>query len=814
MISLIALLLIGSLSLATLFALTPDNTRLPVPYHGMSSTPGVKNLAPSDTPRYSPNYQPIWSGYDAQCKLIQVSGTPLCNNTGAQMSFTVPTVSSSAMPSPANGAGCCMLAEWAGIGDAQGAADGLLVQAGITKLTNYWVTNFNTNGSPKSTAVWFQIWLQGSSLNSNPNYSQNDISWPCSTGIQDGDTMNVLVNETAVTSTTSTFHFQWDDTTHLCDLQMDQTISSSVSTFGRGYFILESPPRGSCPYSVPVVPNNQILNICQVPAFEPTVTETGNLVVPTYLTVPITGMPVTQDELNHCETGSFTAVGYNNIYAGSLSYNQWSSVWVSSSQAGVTNNSCSPSFSFDPSPDVVSLSTGNTSESLVVNSVFGYAGTISFTTSVSPSSGLTVTCPSITLAANQAPVYDTCTFNLTSRGSYTVTVSGTSNGVTFAYLWYVNPDFSIGASSPSPTTILTGSSSSSTVTISSLGGYPFPLTPTTVTLSWTSSPGLSCSFGSASIVIASPVSTGAGYSGGYTSNNSGTSTITCSSGVAGDFTVTVTGNDGTISHSATFVLHVLDAFSITANPSSISLPINSAFYQAVSVTVTSLNGFGGTIQLSATSSSTLLLAYFSPSSSVTVSAGSSSQATLMISAGCGMNSGAYSVTVSGTGSSETRSITIPVTLTTSSGSCGSGGGSLAPGTLITMADGQQVSVQNIQVGDKLLGYDPVTCAYGTSVVTSVKIVHTSTLLVIHTASGKALRTDSSVTEILWTKLPSGLTLWLPVTQLNPGDSLLTQQGWTMVTSIDSITNGSFTMYDITATMPYYANGYLDPPHPS
>ncbi|TMI22676.1 matrixin family metalloprotease [Candidatus Bathyarchaeota archaeon] len=145
---------------------------------------------------------------------------------------------------------------------------------------------------------------------------------------------------------------------------------------------------------------------------------------------------------------------------------------------------------------------------------------------------------------------------------------------------------------------------------------------------------------------------------------------------------------------------------------------------------------------------------------------------------------------------------------------GGGAGSLVHGTLITMADGTRVPVQNIRVGDKMLGYETTYGSYTISTVTRVTVVPATNMLVIHTDGGIPLRVDASTTENLWTKPSSGAALWLPVTQLRVGDSLLTQQGWRAVTRIEVILEGNHVMYDISATQPYFANGYLDPPIPS
>jgi hypothetical protein len=131
-----------------------------------------------------------------------------------------------------------------------------------------------------------------------------------------------------------------------------------------------------------------------------------------------------------------------------------------------------------------------------------------------------------------------------------------------------------------------------------------------------------------------------------------------------------------------------------------------------------------------------------------------------------------------------------------------------------MADGSQVAVQNLRIGDTMLGYDVVTGRYTNSTVQSIRIVDASSMLVINTEIGTPLRVDASPTEILWTRLTNGTALWLPVTQLAPGDSLFTRTGWVHVTSIKPATAGIHLMYDITATFPYFANGYLDPPMPS
>jgi hypothetical protein len=141
---------------------------------------------------------------------------------------------------------------------------------------------------------------------------------------------------------------------------------------------------------------------------------------------------------------------------------------------------------------------------------------------------------------------------------------------------------------------------------------------------------------------------------------------------------------------------------------------------------------------------------------------------------------------------------------------GGGGGSIAYGSLITMADGSKVAVQNLKVGDQMLGYNPVTGQWGVSVITAIKVVSTSNMLIIHTASGTPFRVDANPAQTLWVKTAGGTIGWLSVTLIKPGDYLYTANGWTPVTSIEFAPSGNHVMYDITSTLPYFADGYLDP----
>jgi hypothetical protein len=114
----------------------------------------------------------------------------------------------------------------------------------------------------------------------------------------------------------------------------------------------------------------------------------------------------------------------------------------------------------------------------------------------------------------------------------------------------------------------------------------------------------------------------------------------------------------------------------------------------------------------------------------------------------------------------------------------------------------------------MLGYDPTTGKYTVSTVNDITIVDTNNMLIIQTGDEAPFRTDANPHQTLWVKTTTGQIGWLPVTQIKLGDYLFTIQGWVSVTKIDYIPNGTYAMYDIFASMPYFASGYLDPIHKS
>jgi len=208
-----------------------------------------------------------------------------------------------------------------------------------------------------------------------------------------------------------------------------------------------------------------------------------------------------------------------------------------------------------------------------------------------------------------------------------------------------SPDFSI-SSSPSSFSLAQGASGSSTITLTSLGGFAG-----TITLSPSVSPsGPSVSVSPTSVTL--------------TAGSSATSSLTVTTQPAtpiGSYTVTVSGTSNTISHSTTVQVIVGSTpdFSISGSPSSMTLAQRST--GTFSVVLTSVNGFSGTVSLSASVSPSGPRMSFSQNP-VNLTPGASGSSTLNVRIFNKTQLGTYTITVTGTNGSLSHSITFTVTV--------------------------------------------------------------------------------------------------------------------------------------------------------
>jgi hypothetical protein len=195
-------------------------------------------------------------------------------------------------------------------------------------------------------------------------------------------------------------------------------------------------------------------------------------------------------------------------------------------------------------------------------------------------------------------------------------------------------DFSIDAS-PSSQSTQVGGSATYTVTVGAIAGFSG-----TVTLSAHGVPaGASASFSPPTI------------------SGSGTSTLTVATTGAtppNTTTLTITGASGALSHSASVVLSVMD-FSLAASPASQTVTAGGS--GNFTVTAGSINGFSGTVALSASGLPSGATAAFNPGSIPAL--GSS---TLTIATASSTAAGNYLVTIHGTsgGLAHTTNVTLIV----------------------------------------------------------------------------------------------------------------------------------------------------------
>jgi hypothetical protein len=188
------------------------------------------------------------------------------------------------------------------------------------------------------------------------------------------------------------------------------------------------------------------------------------------------------------------------------------------------------------------------------------------------------------------------------------------------------PDFSV-AGAPASQTVIQGGSTSYTASITASNGFAG-----VVTLSASGLP-----TGASAAFVPSTVT------------GSGTSTLTVTTGAAtptGSYVVTITGTSGALVHATqvTLVVNPGSDFSISATPASQSVVQGSG--TSYTATVTALNGFAGSVTLSASGLPSGAGATFAPASIT-----GSGSSTMTVTTGAATPAGSYPVTITGTSGS-------------------------------------------------------------------------------------------------------------------------------------------------------------------
>ena len=233
------------------------------------------------------------------------------------------------------------------------------------------------------------------------------------------------------------------------------------------------------------------------------------------------------------------------------------------------------------------------------------------------------------------------TYPNTRLGTYYFYLYGNSSvGVHSITLTLQVGDFALSAS-PASLSVAKGSTISSTITVTSLNGY-WTLNVTGAASGQNVSVHISPS--NATVVPGAP-------------QNSTILIDTSNVSTAANFTLTVTGLSGTVSHSTNIAIRTTD-FAVSAN--STQLTFLSGSTRSLIITATSLNGFSGIANLRVASSPSGLTCSLSVSSIALPSSGNSSLA-------CIGSAGNYVVTVTGTSGTLMHSIKIPVTVNLAGG---------------------------------------------------------------------------------------------------------------------------------------------------
>ena len=303
----------------------------------------------------------------------------------------------------------------------------------------------------------------------------------------------------------------------------------------------------------------------------------------------------------------------------------------------VTLNVANPDFSVAATPASQTVIQGNSvSYSVTQTAINNYSQTTTYSVSGLPAgASASFAPPSIT--ASGTTTMSVVTAATTPAGSYPLTISATDGTLTHTAsvtLVVSAVDFSLSAT-PGSQTVVQGNSTSYTVTLTPINGYAG-----TVNFTVTGLPaGASGAFTPASLTAS-----------GTTSLAVTTATTT----PAGTYTLTITGSDGTLSHTATVTLVVNQPdFSLAATPASQSVQQGGS--TSYTVTMTAINGYAGTANLSVSGLPVGATAAFTPASLT-----GSGTSTLSITTVNPTTSGSYPLTI--TGSDGTLTHTASVTL--------------------------------------------------------------------------------------------------------------------------------------------------------
>ncbi|MGH9776547.1 MAG: hypothetical protein ACRD50_16570 [Candidatus Acidiferrales bacterium] len=334
---------------------------------------------------------------------------------------------------------------------------------------------------------------------------------------------------------------------------------------------------------------------------------------------------------------------YSNEYLPSNGSFNWATHIASFKFPGC--GSTTPDFTISASPSSNTITQGgSTSYSVSIAPLNGYSNGVTLSATGLPSGASATFLPNPVTGGSGSSIMSVTTTGSVTTGTFTVTVKGTDGTLSHSTTvqLVINPapvpDFTISAS-PSSNTVTQGGNASYTVSVSPLNGFTGSVSLSDSGLP----PGASATFGT------NPITRGSGSS---TLNVS-----TSSSSPAGTYTITVTGTSGSLSHqtSVKLVVNQAGTFSLSANPSSLTITRGSS--GTSTITVTANGGFNGTVSLSVSGAGSRVTTSLNPSS-----VNGSGTSTLKITVSSRASRGTRTLTVKGTSGSLSSSTTVTLTI--------------------------------------------------------------------------------------------------------------------------------------------------------
>ena len=351
------------------------------------------------------------------------------------------------------------------------------------------------------------------------------------------------------------------------------------------------------------------------------------------------------------------------------------------------------------------------------------------------------------------------------------------------------PDFTL-TSNPSSVSVSQGSTGTSTITVVPQNGFTG-----SVTLSAT---GL-------------PTGVTAAFNPNPTTSSSTLTFTVGATAATGTSTITITGVSGTLTHTTTVSLTVTQAgtpdFSLTATPGSVTVGQGST--GTSSIGVVPVNGFSGSVTLSATGLPSGVTAAFNPNPTTSTS-------TLTFTASATATTGTSTVTITGVSGSLTHTTSVSLTITASGGGTITltptsltfskilvGGTSGAKTVTVKNTGGSAVSITNIAVsGDFALVAAPPKTACGSTLAAGASCIvkvsfkptqggtRTGTLSITDNAPGSPQTASLTGT---------GVALAVSPTALNFGPVPVGSTSGTFNVTITNDSSSSVTINSITET---------------